>query len=365
MRKILALMIFVYSNFIGIANDTIVIKDINYLKEGINSNSTIIIECEGEYNNLYLENIENIELYVRSKNFSINLLSISALENAHFNGIKVKQFEDRFKNKSVIFRDSEITMYRNDWILRGQFSFYNCTIKNIANDTFYRSNCSGLKIKNCELWIQGESFNKHYHSGITNSNIYTSSGKLIHSNYNGYYPPIPLKIKSEINIYENDDYYCPSLVEYSASSTLPNHKGISYGVSNLTSYFDENLNAYAWVEGVTGYGVGETINFKFVRVWDEWTFWGNFCIVNGYTKDTLAWKNNARVKTFNVYRNGILIAYLHIEDTMTMQTFNLQEAIGRNEPAIEDVFTFEIAEVYEGDKYMDTTISYFIALCSP
>jgi len=48
-----------------------------------------------------------------------------------------------------------------------------------------------------------------------------------------------------------------------------------------------------------------------------------------------------------------------------MQTFNLQEAIGRNEPAIEDVFTFEIAEVYEGDKYMDTTISYFIALCSP
>jgi len=47
------------------------------------------------------------------------------------------------------------------------------------------------------------------------------------------------------------------------------------------------------------------------------------------------------------------------------QTINLHKAIGKNEPAIGDVFTFEIAEVYEGDIYEDTAISYFIAACSP
>jgi len=365
MKKMMFLLVCVLFYLSGFTNDTIVIKDLDHLKESIKSNSTIIIDCDGECKYLYMESLENIELIVRSKKFSINLLSVRDVNNAFFKGLRVKQFEDAIKNRNIVFRDSELIMYRKDWEIRGHFSFFNCTIKNIAYDTFYRSNCSGLKIENCDLYLQGDNFNEYYYSGLTNCNIYNSSGELIQTDYNGYYPSTPLKIKSEVYLYENNDNFCSSLVEYSASSNLKDQNGISYAVSNLTSYFDVIDTAYAWVEGVEGNGIGEKINFNFVRVWDDWTFWGDFCIVNGYTKDTLTWKNNSRVKSFNVYRNGILIAFVHLEDTMVSQTINLHKAIGKNEPAIGDVFTFEIAEVYEGDIYEDTAISYFIAACSP
>jgi len=125
---------------------------------------------------------------------------------------------------------------------------------------------------------------------------------------------------------------------YSASSFLKSQGSNNYAPSNL---FDYDTST-AWVEGKSGYGIGEKIIIE--------DFVPN-SIVNGYTKSSKSFYDNSRVKTFKVYRNGRPICYLRLEDTMKRQSFELPFDNWDGQ------FIFEIIDVYPGRKWKDTAIS--------
>lgn len=344
--------------------DTIYISKIDDIQKHLRSNTTLVIQCDGILGNLNINNIENISLIADTHNFYVKNLEISAIENALLKNLKIEKFTDSFGSKSIVIINCQLSLDPKSYKLSGGYHIENSTLKNIYKDSFFRANCIGLKIIDSDLYINSE-LSDLYISGANNCKIYNMQGDLLSYKYNGYYPDSPLSITANI---ENDidyDGFCPSLVKYSASSTLQDYNKINYNVKNLTSLSFDLKHQFAWVEGEKGYGIGEKINFQFLKVWDDWTFWGAFYIINGYAKDTLTWKNNSRVKEFKVYRNNVYIANVKLEDVMSVQRFTLTKALGKNEPSIGDIFTFEIVDVYAGDKYKDTAISYFVANCSP
>ena len=189
---------------------------------------------------------------------------------------------------------------------------------------------------------------------------------------------------------------------FTASSTLPPVKGITYGPENLRNGTGKRKQRggkrdVAWCEGVKGYGVGERVNMRVlvVGMYHEGykkSYFDELMIVNGHAKNDTTWRNNSRVKTLRLYVDGIPRFDLQLRDTMRPQIFNLGE-IGRIytmkgqaiplEPdgapgkSLRDIFpvpeayepdafqtlayqidlSFEILEVYPGAKYDDTCIT--------
>lgn len=147
-------------------------------------------------------------------------------------------------------------------------------------------------------------------------------------------------------------WYCGAVYETKVSSALESNRDNHYGKDEL---FDYDLTT-AWVEGVSGYGVGEYIEFTFENDAPRAT---ECLIYNGYSKSNAIWKNNSRVKTFDVYENGKLIATMNLADIRGLQVFDLPYSIGRREDGKASHLKFVIKEVYKGDKYEDTAISEF------
>ena len=79
--------------------------------------------------------------------------------------------------------------------------------------------------------------------------------------------------------------------------------------------------------------------------------------MTGYSKDDKTWKNNSRVKAFNIYENDKLVANVQLKDTRAVQTFGLKNH-RRNKEAMS--LKFIITEVYKGDKYDDTAFSEIV-----
>ena len=117
-----------------------------------------------------------------------------------------------------------------------------------------------------------------------------------------------------INLY----FYIPEIFRTmpEASSTLPAGKNNSYGVENLV----DGNPATAWVEGVDGYGEGETLDFCMACNFDydcgsEKIYKIN--IVNGYAKNETTYKRkfNEILKALNFEKNyskkDIIEAYLN------------------------------------------------------
>ena len=185
-------------------------------------------------------------------------------------------------------------------------------------------------------------------------------------------------IEPDFNLFYPLKNFARSMPE--ASSTLQSGKNNSYGVENL---IDENP-ATAWVEGVDGYGEGETLDFCMACNFDYDCGSENIYkinIVNGYAKNETTFKNNSRVKELEVHTTELVekriveasngsyfnindemcvsedlvyadrYYYFVLDDTMKEQTLDLGGE--------KDVFkvTFKIISVYKGDKYKDTAIS--------
>ncbi|MCS6928206.1 MAG: Hint domain-containing protein [Saprospiraceae bacterium] len=132
-----------------------------------------------------------------------------------------------------------------------------------------------------------------------------------------------------------------------ASSTLPPTRRFNYEASNA---HDFSLRT-AWIEGVADYGIGESITFRFPKQSPPVT---KVEIFNGYMKSEKAWKDNSRVKQLKVYINKKLSFVLNLKDVLSKQIFQLDTLQGTDE----DLFlTFEITEVYKGDKYDDVAIA--------
>lgn len=132
-----------------------------------------------------------------------------------------------------------------------------------------------------------------------------------------------------------------------------------------TNYNPENAHDLnyktAWVEGVSGYGIGEYLLYSFDATSPRIT---EIIVVNGYVKSEAAWKNNSRVKKLKLYIDDRPFAILNLKDLRGAQHFQF-EPIGNSERENwKDLkskpnwtMKFEIAEVYKGDKYDDVVIS--------
>ena len=152
------------------------------------------------------------------------------------------------------------------------------------------------------------------------------------------------------DLYFSDGY--GTVDSITASSTLSSQGAHSYRAANLK---DSNIET-AWVEGVSGYGVGQWIKYQGVRQEQI----SRIHILNGYVKSDKAWSENARVKRLKVYRDGRPLCILELQNSRSLQTFRLPWA---GDCSYINRLRFEILEVYPGTKYQDTVISeiYFTA----
>lgn len=132
-----------------------------------------------------------------------------------------------------------------------------------------------------------------------------------------------------------------------ASSVLAPFKKLDYVPRNA---HDFSLRT-AWVEGVKGYGIGQSITFKFPKMSPPVT---TVEIYNGYMKSDKAWQDNSRVKQLKVYANQKPIALLNLRDTKAKQIFTIGAQQGKKTDLL---LKFEIVSVYKGDKYDDVAIA--------
>lgn len=124
----------------------------------------------------------------------------------------------------------------------------------------------------------------------------------------------------------------------------------------------------AWVEGVSGYGIGEFLVYRFAP---ESPRINKIIVVNGYVKSKSTWENNSRVKKLKMYIDEKPYAILNLKNDRAEQSFDV-EPIGYSDRKDFDklkkkpewTIKFEIIEVYKGLKYDDVAITeiYFDGL---
>lgn len=139
-----------------------------------------------------------------------------------------------------------------------------------------------------------------------------------------------------------------------ASSTLLDQKRNSYKADNAHDLRYDT----AWVEGVDGPGLGQTLTYTFDNKYPRIT---KILIHNGYIKDETTWIKNNRVRALELSINGKPTAQLQLADTRAEQSFDLQalglEPLGRRADGKDLILTFKILAVYPGTEHDDTAIS--------
>ena len=73
-------------------------------------------------------------------------------------------------------------------------------------------------------------------------------------------------------------------------------------------------------------------------------------ILNGHVKSERAWRGNSRVKKLRMYYNGKPYAILHLQDSRTLQCFDVGTLGYHDETKPDWTLRFEILEVYPGGK---------------
>ncbi|MGJ8657660.1 MAG: NADase-type glycan-binding domain-containing protein [Akkermansiaceae bacterium] len=143
-----------------------------------------------------------------------------------------------------------------------------------------------------------------------------------------------------------DDQWFLKHIKYSvtASSTLPDEKGIHYGAGNLKSLWND-----VWSEGVKGDGIGEFLSFKL----DEATVLAAISIKNGHHKSEKLFAANGRVKQIEVMINGKVQRLLDLPDS----TDEILYFLDYKEPISSLKVT--IKAVYSGSQYQDTCLTSF------
>ncbi len=148
-------------------------------------------------------------------------------------------------------------------------------------------------------------------------------------------------------------WYCGAYIDTVwASSTLPPSGANRYDAIHAHD-FDWQT---AWVEGVEGDGVGESLTYVFdFTSQPQWEIGlTRLLIANGYKKNEQVWRANGRVARLRVYVDGAPYADAELVDTMEIQTVALAEIPLTNRRT---VVRFEILGVYSGSRYADTALS--------
>jgi hypothetical protein len=125
---------------------------------------------------------------------------------------------------------------------------------------------------------------------------------------------------------------------------------------NVT-YKPENIHDFdlftAWVPDTINGPIGKKIDFYFKPLSPRIN---EIMIYNGYIKNIDLFKSNARVKKFKLYINNLYYASLELADTTAQQSFKIPP-IRSNVKNKDLILTFEIAEIYKGEKYTDVAVS--------
>jgi len=181
--------------------------------------------------------------------------------------------------------------------------------------------------------------------------------------------------------------------QFTATSTLAPGRTMNYEAQNLRNKPGESEGGgdrrTTWCEGVKGYGTGERVamsvkTFPFSEFYDNRLYFDSVLIVNGFARDAALWKDNSRVKTLRLYVGGKHWCDINLYDIIEPQIFTLPEGLHiypaksgkvipkagafeaqwRNDtvassevPVRQTDLSFEIVEVYQGDKYDDTCIT--------
>lgn len=130
---------------------------------------------------------------------------------------------------------------------------------------------------------------------------------------------------------------------FCVSSVLAPQDGGKYG----PEVFVETDEKKAWCEGVTGYGIGESVTIHFkpaVRVQE-------FTLLNGYAKTDETYKNHSRVKQIRIQTSDGFAAVVAVPDKKDDHTIKLLR------PAKPQWVRFTIVDVYPGARGADTCIA--------
>jgi hypothetical protein len=136
----------------------------------------------------------------------------------------------------------------------------------------------------------------------------------------------------------------------------------SQGENNYAARNAHDLNyKTAWVEGVSGYGIGEYLVYHFPPENPRIT---EIKVVNGYVKSDKSWRENSRVKKLKLYIDDKPFAILNLQDTKNEQIFGFSPIGNGDRDDFKKLkvgpwwtMKFEIMDVYKGDKYDDTVIT--------
>jgi hypothetical protein len=144
-------------------------------------------------------------------------------------------------------------------------------------------------------------------------------------------------------------WYCSGEVKsVTASSCLKPIKSFNYKGENAHDFDHESV----WA--TDGKGIGESLTYTFEGKCPRIT---TVKILNGHVKSKTAWSANSRVKKLRMYYNGKPYAILDLQDSRTLQYFDVG-TLGFNDAAKSDwTLKFEILEVYPGTKHDDTVIA--------
>ena len=146
-------------------------------------------------------------------------------------------------------------------------------------------------------------------------------------------------------------WYCGGeILSVKASSSLKPQGKFNYKAENAHDFNHRSV----WVEGAGGQGIGEWLEYEFPGRCPRIT---KVEILNGHVKNDKVWRENSRVKSLKMYYMGKPYAILDLEDSRTLQCFNVGVLGPHDEAAPNWTLRFEILEVYPGEKFADTVIS--------
>ena len=197
---------------------------------------------------------------------------------------------------------------------------------------------------------------------------------VIDGNYDYQFFEIPDMSASEFSyqtIQNNEKSYnlyksqCPALVSFvkniKVSSTLKDDK-YSYNIENVTfpcrpNCYEQNL---PWAEGKSDEGIGESIEFDIMPVYNAYSDGAGrkeirgdikVSILNGFVnpyKQSLLYENN-RIKKASIYVDGKKLMDLDFNDVVEFTDFEI--------PADSKNVKIVIDEVYKGTRYNDTCVT--------
>ncbi|WP_050929986.1 NADase-type glycan-binding domain-containing protein [Aestuariivita boseongensis] len=128
------------------------------------------------------------------------------------------------------------------------------------------------------------------------------------------------------------------------SSVLSPQGTNSYGPANA----QDGNGSTAWVEGVSGQGIGE----GFVVVFSEPVLLSEFSLRNGYTKSDRTFTRNSRVRSLQASTSSGVTKRVSLQDSSNWQSVQNMQSWGPVE-----WIAFRIDDVFAGTHYQDTAIT--------